>query len=666
MPTPDLSQLSDAELAALRMRLAGPAAAAPASQAGQPQAPGAVEDMARSTPGAVRDAVAGVMGFPVDAANFASRAATGVRNFFGDGRATPFGNFEYPPVEAPQIPAGGSSTFRGAIDEMAGNVSPTLANALNYQPQTTPGQLWRGGVEMAAGAAVPARALGAAGATVGRLAGLGAGAGAVTEGADMAMQRAQSPEGPRTALRAILGAGTMMFGNRSAAGNLNAARMLRDRFPQMTDAEIQAALNLERAGRDQGTPLMGGEPLGPRGARIQQLTSDIRQTRQGMPIDDALAARQGQVQTAVAGPGGMLERISPDRDPVALAADRTQQTRPLYEAADLADIPPGALDGLVQAVDDAIARVGQRSDIGRQLTAYRARLTTPEGPTPPPAVPGQPAPPPVPMQVGPAATLYQETRQGIPPAGEPGQTTMQARTRGVMGEINPQLGQTLEGVNPDFAAAQQRFRDMSPRVEASERTWSPDQPAQGQPPSLARAFNDSLNSGSAIAPTNPTVGARFAQSVRGRTGEGAMTAEELNQQIRQAAQAQGVPPDPLVAQVNRQLDVLAAQGQIPGVGSPTAGRSALPAEGGRNAVSTLARALNVAKGAVLDTANSAAAGMVGRATNRRLAEVLAGPDGTERMMQMIRVGPQNELTQIQLSNLAAALRATQRPEERPR
>ena len=86
-----------------------------------------------------------------------------------------------------------------------------------------------------------------------------------------------------------------------------------------------------------------------------------------MPIDRALAARQGQVQSAVAGPGGMLERISPDRDPAAMAAERTRQTRPLYDAADLADIPPGALDNIVAAVDDAIRRVGAGSDIGGQL-----------------------------------------------------------------------------------------------------------------------------------------------------------------------------------------------------------------------------------------------------------------------------------------------------------
>lgn len=629
----DYSRMSDAQLEMLA----------------RGERPGAVEDSVRSIPGGLRDAAAGTLGFPVDAANFLMRAGVGARNWLS-GRLTVGGQTpEWAPIDAPQIPAGGSESFRGAINDMAGAVSPTIKDALNYQPQTIPGRITRGVTEFAAGAAIPARALGAGAGTVGRLATIGAGAGAVTEGADAAMERAGAGEGPRSALRMALGGGTMVLGNRAAAANLNAARMLRERLAGIQDPEIRAALQMELDAAGLGTPLIGGEALGPLGSRVQQLTSNVRQTPQGLPIDRALAARQGQVQQAVAGPGGMLERISPDADPAIAAGDRTRATRPLYEAADLQNIAPQDLAQIVQAVDDAIARVGRGSDIGRQLSAYRTRLTTPEAGPPPP--PGQPAPPPPPpgspMQVGPVATLYQETREGIPPADTTA-GTMQARTRGVFNEVNPQLGQTLEAVSPEFAQAQQRFRDMSPRVEAAETRQR-----------LAERFNEALNAGT-VAPNNPTVGARFAQDIRGRTGPGNLTAQELDDAIRQAAAARGVNPDDLVGQINRQLDILAAQGQIPGSNSATAGRISQGAETNRNAVSTLARALNLTRGAVVDLANSAAAGMVGRATNRRLADILAAPDGVQQMVDLLSRGPRSELTQVQLSNLGAALRGDQR------
>lgn len=627
----DYSQMSDAQLEMLA----------------RGERPGAVEDSARAIPGALRDAVAGTLGAPVDIVNLLSRAGVGARNWLS-GRITMGGQTpEWAPVEAPQIPAGGSDTFRGAINDMAGAVSPTIKDALNYQPQTPAGRITRGVTEFAAGAAIPARALGAAPSTVGRLAGIGGAAGAVTEGADLAMERAGARPETRAAVRMGLGGATMALGNRSAAAGLNATRMLRDRLEGIRDPELRAALGLERDAATMGTPLFGGEPLGPVGSRVQQLTSNIRQTPQGTPIDRAFAARQGQVQQAVAGPGGMLERISPDADPAIAAADRTRATRPLYEAADLQNISPQDLAQIVQAVDDAIARVGSRSDIGRQLSAYRTRLTTPEGPPPQPAGPGQPAPPPSPMQVGPVSTLYQETREGIPPAREAGEATMQARTRGIFGEINPQLGQTLEAANPDFAAAQQRFRDLSPRVEAADTRQR-----------LAGQFNDALRANS-VSPNNPTVGARFSADVRGPPGPGNTTAAELDDAIRQAAAAQGANPDALVAQINRQLDILAAQGQIPGSNSATAGRISQGAETQRNAISTIARVLNLTRGSVVDLANSAAAGMVGRATNRRLADVLSAPDGVQQMVDMLSRGPRSELTQIQLSNLGAALRGDQ-------
>lgn len=627
----DYSQMSDAQLEMLA----------------RGERPGAVEDSARAIPGALRDAVAGTLGAPVDIINLLSRAGVGARNWLS-GRITMGGQTpEWAPVEAPQIPAGGSDTFRGAINDMAGAVSPTIKDALNYQPQTPAGRITRGVTEFAAGAAIPARALGAAPGTVGRLAGIGGAAGAVTEGADLAMERAGARPETRAAVRMGLGGATMALGNRSAAAGLNATRMLRDRLEGIRDPELRAALGLERDAATMGTPLFGGEPLGPVGSRVQQLTSNIRQTPQGTPIDRAFAARQGQVQQAVAGPGGMLERISPDADPAIAAADRTRATRPLYEAADLQNISPQDLAQIVQAVDDAIARVGSRSDIGRQLAAYRTRLTTPEAG--PPGTPGQPNPQPPPgspMQVGPVATLYQETREGIPPADTTA-GTMQARTRGVLNEVNPQLGQTLEAVSPEFAQAQQRFRDMSPRVEAAQTRQT-----------LAERFNEALRANS-VSPNNPTVGARFSASVRGPTGPGNATAAELDDAIRQAATARGVPPDQLVAQINRQLDILAAQGQIPGSNSATAGRISQGAETQRNAISTIARVLNLTRGSVVDLANSAAAGMVGRATNRRLADVLSAPDGVQQMVDMLSRGPRSELTQIQLSNLGAALRGDQ-------
>ena len=620
----DVRDMSDAELEAFL--------ASARARRGQQTTPtvGTAEDIARAIPRAVRDAVTGIAGMPVDIANLGMRAGTALynRTTLPGGAALNGGT----DAEAPQIPAGGSETFRNLVDAGTRAVSPEVADALNYQPQTVPGNLARGAVDIGLSAAIPAAALGSTGRMVTRLGAIGGVAGAAGEGMDALAQRAGVPEGGRAALRTGTTLATAILGNRSLASQGNAARMLAERTASLTPIDWRAARNMEIQAQRAGVPLFGGEPFGPPGTPVQRMTADVRASPQGGPIDRALAERQGQVQGAVAGRGGFLERISPDADPSIPADLRTQATQPLYRRADMETVPAAAIDPIIQQAAEAAARTGIPD-----LQRFAAQI-------------GQASRNGNEFQIGPLSTLYQNTRDDIArPAIDP--RAVQSRTRGELGEINPQLNAALEANNPTYQQAQQTYRDMSPRVDAAQTRAD-----------YATAFDQALNAGGSQV-QNPLVGARFAQSIRGRTGEGAQRAPEFDQRIRDAAVARGAAdPDGAVRSANDFLDNLAYTNQIPGVNSATAGRMAAGEEAGRNAVSTLARALNVTRGSILDTIRTATGGATRGATYRRLADVLASPNGVAEMERLIIRSGRNPLTQVQLGNLAAALEVARTPE----
>lgn len=607
-------------------------------QRAQPQPVGTAEDMARAVPRGARDAVAGLAGMPVDLANFAMRIGTDLYNRTSTQGGPINGGVD---ATAPQIPAGGADTFRRGIDTAARTVSPTLADALSYEPQTTPGHLVRGGVEIGTSAAIPAALMRATPATIGRLFGIGGAAGLVGEGADLTAQRANMTEGARAALRTGSTLATAILGNRGFAANANASRMLGERAANITPIDWRAARAMEQRAVQNGVPLIGGEPLGPAGGPIQRLTADIRATPQGGPIDDALAQRQGQVQTAVAGPRGFLDRVSPDATVEAPMAARTAATSPRFEQAGAQTVDPLQLQQLIGEIDRAIAANGPATALGRDLAQYRRSLLQNMGagtegitPTTNPTI-------------GPLYQQYKDWRRGLNPDTPPSQLTdAQREATGVIRPLNQNLRTTLRDASTTQAQAMDDFAALSPRVEAAQTRAD-----------LATEFDRALNAGGSQV-SNPLVGARFAQNVRGRTGEGAQRAPELDQRLLEAAQARGAfDPQGAVRSANDFLDNLAYTNQIPGVGSPTAGRGVVAEEAGRNAGSTLARALNVTRGAVLDTARSSLTGATQGATYRRLAEVLASPNGIAEMERMIIANGGNPLTQVQLGNLAATLEA---------
>lgn len=613
----DISEMSDAELEAFI-----------ASRRAPQRPPGNVgyaEDIARAIPRGVRDFVSGTLGMPVDIANLAMRGGTELYNRISGPSGPINGGVD---ATAPQIPAGGSETFRNAIESGARSVSPTIADALNYTPQTVPGNLTRGAVEIGASAMLPTALLGGAPRTVGRMGTIGGLAGVVGEGVDQFGQRANMSEGARAALRTGATLATAIFGNRSMASQANASRMLGERTAQISPAEWAAARRMEGlANRPGGVPLIGGEPLGPAGGPVHRLTSDVRASPQGGPIDRAIGARQGQVQDAVAGPGGFLERISPDADPAIPAAARTNATQPLYRQADMETVPAAAIDPIIQRVAEEYVRTNlpiarEYADVFQ--TASRAGNE---------------------FQIGPLSTAAQRfaDRARLPRENA---NTLDTRSTGVINEINPQLQQALEAANPTYQQAQERFRQMSPRVDAAQTRAD-----------YATEFDRALQAGGS-QPLNPLVGARFAQNVRGRTGPGSERSPEFDQRILDAAQARGAAdPQGAVRSANDFMDNLAFTNQIPGVGSPTQGRGVTAQEAGQNATSTLARALNVTRGAVLDTARTASTGATQGATYRQLARILASPNGIAEMERLIIANGGNPLTQIQLSNLAATLEA---------
>lgn len=559
----------------------------------QPESPGMVGDVLRAIPAGVVRGAAGIAGLPGMVSRLGEQAFDATI-----GRA----------VNAMIGPP--SPEAQAALDRARGVTQATtpsgivggaeaVAGGPLYQPQTIPGRIAGSAAEWGTGAALgPLRGLPTA-------IGLGAAGGAASQGMDEYLSsRGVAPDSwQRTVIPTVTGIATTVglgipLARRGAPGDI-----VEQRLQGVADdpAALAAARERLATGQQIGVPLTPAEALGDQGAALQQLTGNIAASPQGAQLAAALRGRQNQVTNAVRGPGGFLERVSPDASPTIPAQARTAATQPLYRQADMELIPAQAIDPVTSAVAEARARTALPA-----INSYADNLAGAS------RTGGQ-------YQVGPLATLYQETRDrfALPPVNP---NAVSTRTRGELGAINQQLLDALETASPAFAQAQQTFRDMSGRVNAA-----------GIREGFDQAYERALQSGSTRA-TNPTVGAQLAQALRGR--EGGLRANEFEEAIRVAARGAGRNEDDAVRDANRFMDALAQTGRIPGVGSETAPRQALTAEARRSlaaAIMSLPRDL-AGGGAIAGRLRD----MAERGTYGRLSQALmpAGPQSIDDLLAL--------------------------------
>lgn len=559
----------------------------------QPESPGMVGDVLRAIPAGVVRGAAGIAGLPGMVSRLGEQAFDATI-----GRAVNA-------MIGPPSPEGQAALNRARGVTQATTPSgivggaEAVAGGPLYQPQTIPGRIAGSAAEWGTGAALgPLRGLPTA-------IGLGAAGGAASQGMDEYLSsRGVAPDSwQRTVIPTVTGIATTVglgipLARRGAPGDI-----VEQRLQGVADdpAALTAARERLATGQQIGVPLTPAEALGDQGAALQQLTGNIAASPQGAQLAAALRGRQNQVTNAVRGPGGFLERVSPDASPTIPAQARTAATQPLYRQADMELIPAQAIDPVTSAVAEARARTALPA-----INSYADNLAGAS------RTGGQ-------YQVGPLATLYQETRDrfALPPVNP---NAVSTRTRGELGAINQQLLDALETASPAFAQAQQTFRDMSGRVNAA-----------GIREGFDQAYERALQSGSTRA-TNPTVGAQLAQALRGR--EGGLRANEFEEAIRVAARGAGRNEDDAVRDANRFMDALAQTGRIPGVGSETAPRQALTAEARRSlaaAIMSLPRDL-AGGGAIAGRLRD----MAERGTYGRLSQALmpAGPQSIDDLLAL--------------------------------
>lgn len=575
----------------------------------QPEAPGMVGDVLRAIPAGVVRGAAGIAGLPGMVSRLGEQAFDATV-----GRAANAILGPLPPEGQAALNRARGVTQATTPSGLVGGAEAAAGGPL-YQPQTIPGHIAGSAAEWGTGAAIgPLRGLPTAIA-------LGAAGGGASGGLDQYLaSRGYAPDSwQRTVLPTAAGVLTTVglgipVARRGAPGDI-----VEQRLQGVADdpAALTAARERLATGQQIGVPLTPAEALGDQGAALQQLTGNIAASPQGGPLAAALRGRQNQVTNAVRGPGGFLERVSPDASPAVPMAARSAATSPLYQRAATESIDPAGLgaqnvlSGVVPQVRDRLTESGANNPLGRQYGRYLENLTTPEA--------GEQT-----MRVGPLQTLYQNTRDNILPApmslAPADRAALDARLAGGLGPANQALGQRLEELSPTFAQAQQTFRDMSPRVNAA-----------GIREGFDQVYERALQSGTTRA-TNPTVGAQLAQALRGR--EGGLRAGEFEEAIRVAARGTGRNEDEAVREANRMMDALAQTGRIPGIGSETAPRQALTAESRRSLVASLMSLPRdlAGGGAIANRLRD----MSERGTYGRLSQALmpAGPESIDELLAL--------------------------------
>lgn len=569
-----------------------------------------------------------------------------------------------------------------------------------YQPQS------------GAGAAVQGATAGAVGSPFGLLtAGLSAAGGAA---GDTILHADPNAEG--YAMAAQVGVPLLLGAPATVRGN--ASSMLARRTEGMTAADWLRAQDFENRGRAVGFPLAGPESTD--NPALWQLGADVAASRAGGPTmgrffnqradqhlpDGTLVPGQArqvmtplfdQVAPAPASTEAAATRVQGAAEGAIQQAerDRSAQTSPHYQAAAGDQVPNADVAGIVQQLDDMIAR--DPANLNPSLRSLRSALVlnpgrpavpaqrvanqTPAGGTIYSFTPGQPAVPPT--YATDIATLDRarkilRDRVELPP------TAADAVGQTAANETGGQLGQLRDDMtraSPDFAFGRALHQDISENVvdplarstvgQLANRAGIPENigiqgqinlvtnPATARPdnirmvartlngqdpaafPGLVRVylenkFNaaaDNLNSG-----PNRAMGVKFANSVAGNDAERA----NLRAMLEGVADAYGLPRDALAPGFENALTVMERSGRIPGIGSPTASRGATNAE---------------ASATLFDSGNPVGyirrvwGDVMNQRAYRQLAEAFTAPNSVQAMRELAMTNPDSARAQVLVASM---------------
>ncbi|HEY2862783.1 MAG TPA: hypothetical protein VGK37_04090 [Casimicrobiaceae bacterium] len=493
------------------------------------------------------------------------------------------------------------------------------------------------------------------------------------------------------------------------------AKALSQAVGDLTPQQMRDAIARQNNARALGIPLMGPEALPDSG--VQQLAADVAASRSGgAVVKPFIAQRPNQVRQAVAGPSGMLESTGAPDAPFEnvgraqqaatdvfsnLERQRTDATRPLYQAASQDTAP----DASIQAIIEAARQRAQQTDpqFAKALTGFASDISTARPAIPAGAIIGENGAPLVPgvaassgprTALGPLSDTYKRVRNSLDmPAINA--TPEDRIAQGVLGPFNQDLGTALREASPSWEAANHAYQQFTKtRIEplqnsplgivAGRTGYDPTAPSAVprvigaiSNPSTARQENirdlyTQLNAQNpqafpGIARTwlqnafddatqrvqggdNRMLGANFAKSLFG-TDQQRANFEEV---LRGVARANGVSPGDYVAGANKLMQTLEATGRIPGVGSPTAGRADLAGQLGKSRLADAASAVSTHPFGFLASRIQSAM-LAGR--YNKLAEVFTAPDSVQQIAKMARLDPRGVTAQYYAAALLGIDRA---------
>ncbi len=362
------------------------------------------------------------------------------------------------------LPGDVRSMVAGALPEgvikdayQALNLTPTSADARKFifqdvglperQAESTLGKIAQTGVE---------------GLTAGVMSGglrplslaMGFGAGAGSEAGSQAFP--ESKVAP--AIGAIAGGGIPYALSRFTPGVDSLVRnAMRDTAPRQVDE----ALRVQQTGRAIGSPVTGPEALN--SPELLRLQRTVERSRAGGPLNEMVQTRPAGQYAAVR---NVSREIAPSVAPreakqgIASAAKaatgrveraRTDAASPFYREAATEAVPATILDDVIATIDDQLTKVGTESGIGKQLIAYKDKVTS--------AIAQGEA------RVGPLDAIYKETRDAIGKTKlEPG--ALDKEVKGILRPINSQLGNALSRGSQNIAMGRAVYQQETPAVKA--------------------------------------------------------------------------------------------------------------------------------------------------------------------------------------------------------
>jgi hypothetical protein len=172
------------------------------------------------------------------------------------------------------------------------------------------------------------------------------------------------------------------------------------------------------------------------------------------------AARQKHFETASGTP----------QDIEAFKTQRKDTSEPLYEKAAEQPLDPEAIKPVLDKFDAAIEKVGEGSDAGQTLLTIKKKImgALPTKETQTIGADGKPVITKAknPTQ-SPLIQIYREERDKLAKkAGQEGAYADAVKT--AIQPVHRELGKAIESQSPDFAKAQQTYRDISPKIKTAE------------------------------------------------------------------------------------------------------------------------------------------------------------------------------------------------------